>query len=524
MLKWTVAKRDAFPHLDTARRSSMGGCTNAASAASVGSAQKSKRRRSSTGRRRSSTGGNRRRNSLCLDLDKENRFTSTPIKDEAFQADAFRDVSNLTPKDASRSARRRSDCKKSLYSPKKKKPCLEKAHISEDFLLNLDNTNYFKPFEAVDSHIEGSYHPAANKDPITVGLTDCGCQYSKTPVSKRYAPTLPTFALDYSPTPAVCNTSLCQPKIDHVNDFLQRISLITSPEELKLRLPGYRPKPMVPSHIVETPSLVKRFIDSRRFPTRNTNANDSSFINDLSLDKIVDAILDSSSSDPSGSESSQGDLPDNGEEEENECNRTKEENFINEQQCRSSNTSGTSRISGSSVITTSTDSGFRSSTTEISNDTYSISSRKTTKTTEEFEEKTMINLEGTFNERCVDVSSRKRPSNQFDLKIEEPQLKRQKCIRQKKTKKLNNDEKESESVNDHSFDSEGTEGIEIEEENATYVVTSPGINRSITVTKELQEYRGTIDLDVQYKPTENELCVSGTYTQCFLFILKNINF
>lgn len=113
MLKWSiVARREASEKSDLSDFEPTPSKTK-------------RRRRSSTNRRRSTP----KRSSLdALEADKENQFTSTPIKssENHHQFDVLRDVSNLKPTPHNRSLilsakKCKSDKKRRHSSPKKKK-------------------------------------------------------------------------------------------------------------------------------------------------------------------------------------------------------------------------------------------------------------------------------------------------------------------------------------------------------------------------------------------------------------------
>lgn len=380
-----------------------------------------KRKRYSASRRSGASKRASINRSICLDADKENQFTSTPIKspESRRQSDAFRDVSNLTPKETKRKFARKIE---EEFSPvnrvkhKKKKPCLDSFH-NPDFLIGNNSkfsVNYFRPFEAVDSHIESLI---------------CDKHISPKLENRNYAPTLPAFAMDYTPCAFVtlnqkrnasqtCVSNIlqrfnsaartedaCPPnkkaKIDHVNDFLQQISCLTSPEE-RLRFSSANDERYCD---VKISPLARRLVDLRFSKISfKEEHNDSSYINDLSLDEIVNAILDTS----------------------DECNKSPDnvpnietrlqENLIN---------------SGNEMHICSPDSGFRSTSTER----HDIAANMTCKCNNNNKmpgngtvcDKTIINLEETFHERCVDVFKRQRSPNPDDFN-----LKRQKCVRRRK--------------------------------------------------------------------------------------------
>lgn len=450
---------------------------------------KPKRRRSSTSKRASKS------RSFCLEADKENQFTSTPIKspEDRCQADVLRDLSNLTPQDATsrRSAKKcGSQSNKKIarrieeeFSPvasvsrKKKKRCVEPYHYSSPNCSGSRvNSHYFKHFEAVDSHIEGVtlFNPC-----------DCDNNVNNVTRNKISAPTLPqpSSPMKFSVVNHFKSTKLkfdelCPPnkraKVDHVNDFLQQISALTSPEE-RLRLPQLNPYESNDKSINISP-LVKRLVDLRFSKAAKSDpervsvsvANDSSYINNLSLDKIVDAILETSSA----SERLLG---------ENEFNESHEDNLINSAHERNNLA----------------DSGYRVSATKHEIDAnFSCKCRINNNNTKVCD-KTMINLEGTFNERCVDVArnNRKRLSSSFADENhrkkfcpdadEDFNLKRQKCIRRRK---CNNQEARdqqqpflaaaptNDSFSDNSFDS--NEKMNLQE---TFTIETPS---AATITAE----------------------------------------
>lgn len=465
MLKWTVNHKRNSEKCETLHPLSADTCTAANS-----SAGKQKRRRPSSTSRRSSTSkrnSNHNRNSAYLQ-DKENQFTSTPIKsieDHGGIDNILRDVSNLTPNDTT-NRRRISISKKSdeagyldfASKHKKKKRCLDPEHAKKQ-VLNLENTklggkNYFRPFESVDSHITSFLVPNVPRE-----------------YPKNFAPTLPALATDYSPCRTRClkNYSRCsslpkpprtktnpfnldelyppnkRPKIDHVNDFLHRISFITSPEDERIVLPK-RNVSFGSTHeneSVKVSPLVQRLVDlrfSRISPDeKKIDLNDSSLINELSVDEIVNAILDSSCdiSDKENESTAINETKKTPDISEVEVELTKREKIVSDNK---------------SFNKSSSDSGFRSTSTENSHQIGSNYKCKCTKDGKSLSmaDVTIIDLGATFNERCVDenVPTRKRasvinedceaiPSKRSHLESssdEKPDftLKRQKCIRRRR--------------------------------------------------------------------------------------------
>ncbi|ENN71717.1 hypothetical protein YQE_11640, partial [Dendroctonus ponderosae] len=361
MLKWTIpSRRDTsdkparfssnFPSADSIARTPL----------------KKKRRCSSAGRRAS----NHKRFSLdALDDDKENQFHSTPIKNTSVQEafSPFRDLSNVASHQEK--ARRISSPK---YKVKKKKECLE-AHQGVG-----ENSNYFTPFEAVDSHIE-SYLAEL-----------CSCK----------APNVPTD-LEAEPVET--------PAIEDAAD--------------QATLPGFRAKKLDAPRVSP---LVKKILELQ-FSRSSKEANDSSFINDLSLDKLVDALLENSSAQLSPSASMVVNI--HSKDLEKVCDAKEEEN---------ENENGLKRLEVHSAA--SSDSGFKSSPNENphqmdSNFVCKCNNNNLTM------QQTIIPINETYNERCVDGEvSRKRtsltPVNAEEAKKPKVEidhtLKRQKCIRRRK--------------------------------------------------------------------------------------------
>ncbi|XP_049821007.1 uncharacterized protein LOC109602693 isoform X3 [Aethina tumida] len=491
MLKWTaMAKREST---DKAEPRPSGATTP----------RKSKRRRSSVARRRSSI----RRDSM--EENKENQFTSTPIKSSEglVPFDVLRDVSNLTPTDDNRRELSAKKCKSERKSPscrllKKKKTCL---NVHNQINVDSQCSNFFRPFEAVDSHIEGILAdvPKAPTLPVCpLKSTQCLNRASLNEVNEEHANK--------------------KAKIDHVNDFLSQISLVTSSED-KSHFPGLKSTKNIFHNEVKMSPLVKKFIDLRfskisLCPKQKQNNNvheDSSYINDLSLDQIVDAILetsyDSAPKEPSLNTSIM--VNPNETEKENDLNETHEENMINiehERQRRNS-------FDGSS-----TDSGFRSSTAENShqldsnylckcnnNNKNSLSSGNIVC------DKTIINVNETFNERCVDDESRLRKrSSDTTIEYEQPSkrlnldqsvegsfsLKRQKCIRRKLKPFLTRDA----IVHDESFNNCYMENKEIQVQDGNRIrrcllFDSPKLDDSSCLSDNstaITDVRGSLDLNI----------------------------
>ncbi|GJQ85861.1 PsGEF [Trypoxylus dichotomus] len=401
--------------------------------------QKPKRRRSSNSRL--SNGGHRRnqnRRSLNPNYEnKENHFTSTPIKspDECFHAEALRDVSNITPKDTKVPIKILTPNQKKQFSPKyvkhkKKKRCLDPTHVNPTFSFGIPN--YVNTIEALNEKCDI--------------VDNCGCKIfgdkSSTPKHKieAFAPTLPTFGVEYSPcglrpTPNLltlrnndANRVLShitsrefdhpfkKPKVDHVNDFLHQISYI-APSEDK-RIDNYN------NMALKMSPLVQKLVGLRFTPIKTTEkANDSSFINNLSLNDLVNAILDSSAENNNKNPIINAN--------EVQCNKRDYESFSDRN---------------------STDSGFRSNT-----DSHNIEANFLCKCQDRSLktevpalscDKTIINIDETFNERCVDddISTRKRSLRAItdnDWQSKGFTLKRQKCIRRRRlideVKKISDD-------------------------------------------------------------------------------------
>ncbi|KAK9881085.1 hypothetical protein WA026_014429 [Henosepilachna vigintioctopunctata] len=482
MLKWSVTSRRNQDKSDVERpqRSEYSSDIN-----SFTPRTRNKRRHSGTNRGRISLPS---RKSLGSEQDKENQFTSTPIKslEDLNLFDPFRDVSNLTPKDRIESRglnsnvnRRASmgnvpNIKDAQLTPLRsaKKTKKRKSFLTPFRDQNVDkyanqSSQFFKHFETVDSHIGALPE-----------LSNCDCDKNTINVPRKtnqkrfpdiYAPTLPTFTIDYSPTSMKTTHCLLtlnktspsratpltgfleganedtpcfkKPKIDHVNDFLHQITFLTSPEESAVAFDFNIPKRR---NSVKISPLVKRFVDLRFSNEKNKKENrkginDSSFINDLSLNQIVDAILDETDENYSDLHIGDEHIMST---KENELNETHEENIMNSEFEKRT-------LVPVSINRCSPDSGFKSSVAtenchqlegnfqckcnNNNNSTGSISIGKT-----------FINLDETYNERCVDGTiNRKRPSEDLGayemetkrLNLDESSfaLKRQKCVRRRKT-------------------------------------------------------------------------------------------
>lgn len=441
-MKWAVTHKRESTKCDAARTLATESVVKRRESA-PDSAVRKRRESVKIKRRRSSTG---RRSSVYHDADKENQFTSTPIKNS--DAEALRDVSNLTPKERRLTIYNRqeddpayNDFANGRCKQKKKKRCLDPTH-SQD---GIANSMFFRPFETVDSHIESLL---VNKDNCKCGKTKTPQQEVKKLLTTAYAPTLPTYSMEYSPftqanllaprlKPAL--EELCPPnkkaKIDHVNDFLHQISHVTSPEEDATGFPSVE---CVRGSEIKVSPLVQRLVDLRfnknGCDRRREGINDSSFINELSLDQLVDAILDSSA------ETDFKTIEEREQVKENELNETHEENLINTENERHQILSN---------INVSVDSGFRSNSTENSHhiDSNFVCKCSAPAGNQTVNERTIINLEEPYNERCVDdFPTRKRSSTNpvecstqpkrllLDNSYESANftLKRQKCIRRRK--------------------------------------------------------------------------------------------
>lgn len=241
-------------------------------------------------------------------------------------------------------------------------------------------------------------------------------------------------------------------RTDHVNDFLHQITFITSPEKSESCFPGFRTnvstKKVFASDKV-TP-LVRKFLDFRFSKESsvvkvNNNLENSSFINNMSLDKIVDAILDTTDDSirPTVKRALNSSLCVC----ENDLNQSREENLVN--------TAHERKQLVENVSENSSDSGFRSSNTENSHQLDNNFVCKCNNNAKESnplggqDEETFIQITETYNERCVDedVESRKRrsPSDSSNGSTEKKKphldsslnssqctLRRQRCVRRRK--------------------------------------------------------------------------------------------
>ncbi|KAG5883484.1 hypothetical protein JTB14_038358 [Gonioctena quinquepunctata] len=409
---------------------------------------KSKRRRSSTSRR-------------CSTRQGESVHVYTHQVGQLSAFEALRDVSNLTPtlKEKNReqylenrkmtSAKKGKSEKKNFRTPftgipnhqRKKKDCLS-SHSTDFFQADSQTSNYFRPFETVDSHIEGIMSDEIF--PCIKPTLSC----VKKKVLDTYAPTLPTFASDYSPCPM--RTTHCletlsrtsskklppladrllddenvppnkKPKIDHVSDFLHQITFVTSPENKEACFPGPRlPSPNKNLHRDQVTPLVKRFLEfkfNKSKPNHNNNHNSSSFINNMSLDKIVDAILDSTDDSirPTVRRALNSGLEEiTFLENENISNESREENLINIVQEQ--------KNAIENVSENSSDSGFRSSTTENS---HQLDHNFICKCSDKKREKGLFDRVRLWDRAKKIILDTSQEANNFTLK-------RQKCVRRKK--------------------------------------------------------------------------------------------
>ncbi|XP_044757092.1 uncharacterized protein LOC123315465 [Coccinella septempunctata] len=476
MLKWSVTSRRNQDHPMECPKPS-----NSEANDGVTPRIQRKRRNSSAKRKRHSLPSKK---VLEYEDNKENQFTSTPIKslDDLNLIEVFRDVSNLSPKQRfeTRHPAVRLESRKSLgnfqedTSPATPPTTQKKLKKRRSFLTPFrdfqvkkranQSSEFFKHFEGVDSHIGVMPDlPSCDCDQDTKNVTPK--ESSRKRIVDIYAPTLPTFTIDYSPSSMKTTHCLLtlnkgspsrstplkgvletatkdyppfkRPRVDHVNDFLQQISFLTSPEEIGSTF--YNSKCNKKAKISP---LVKKFIDLGFSNKKNEKQsrkgiNDSSFINDLSLSQIVDAILDETGDNYSDmfNKNSDNIIP----REENELNETHEENMLNTEFEKNN---------------TSFDSGFKSTATSEAchqfEDTFKCKcSNNNDMNISELACKTIINLDETFNERCVDRTIvRKRPASNFDQYSEMETkrlsltrdygdnnfaLKRQKCVRRRKT-------------------------------------------------------------------------------------------
>ncbi|KAL3278195.1 hypothetical protein HHI36_013534 [Cryptolaemus montrouzieri] len=461
MLKWSVISRRSQDTTNAGRPQSSGiptisNCLTPRS--------RTKRPHSETVRRRISLPNTK---SMGCQQDKENQFTSTPIKslEDLNLFDPFRDVSNLTPKDriergfvGTKINHRASLGNVQTVKNVKKDSVRKKSKKRKSFLTPFrDNVasqspQFFKHFDRVDSHI-GALPDLPNCD-CDKNMNMNNLKNTRRKFPDIYAPTLPTFTIDYSPSSLKTTHCLLtlnkgeratpltgfletkneiplskKPKIDHVNDFLHQISFLTSPEETGMIYDYNNEK-----NSVKMSPLVKRFVDlgfsNKRKNEFRKGINDSSFINDLSLNQIVDAILDETNDNYSNIH-----IENNVSKHENELNETHEENMVNADLEKKA-------FGPYSFDRYSLDSGFKSSTTTVNS--HQLDSNFKCKCSNL--NNTTIKVNETFNERCVDRSiSRKRPSSEPDDSHMESKrlnvnnevsgfsLRRQKCIRRRKS-------------------------------------------------------------------------------------------
>lgn len=315
MLKWTISnRREASCETTSQRHPTPSGCI-ISQRRSIGAVRERRHRRRSTPRR----------SSLCVRSnrsDKENqcstpsgaKFTDTPYSGDI---KALRDVSNITPKTGSAN-NRTENIPTSNSSPqntlirRRKKQCLNPIHPGNP--TETDDIKRILPNEDdIRNHICGGLEILSNIE------SKIGSE--RTGTKNTFASTLPSFP--YSPYPSrnprnftskpsypyqsltalphinsilqsSCSPSK-KPKIDHVNDFLHQISFITSPEDIRVR------NTKLGDHEnaeVNVSPLLKKISDLRFSKSYEKLSHDDSTLdesvsfNDMSLDKIVDAILD----------------------------------------------------------------------------------------------------------------------------------------------------------------------------------------------------------------------------------------
>lgn len=307
----------------------------------------------------------------------------------------------------------------------------------------------------MDSHIDG----LLDEDMFCMDPHSVPCRTAQR-VPNTYAPTLPTLSSEYSPyamKQSHCLQTLSHTstkklkslskvfkddvppnkklKVDHVEDFLNQITFIASPENSKCCLPGLKSSTKANTNLQlnRVSPLVKKFLDFRCADEKNN----SSFINNMSLDKIVDAILDSSDDSvrPTIRHALNSSLIVNVASE-NDMNESREDNIMNLVK--------ESKVALDAMSRNSSDSGFRSTTTEQSHELANNFFCKCNNNNKE--NVTIVEMNG--NERSVDcnVDSRKRPSSsvfedgtaQKKIILDHSRedlvftLKRQKCIRRKR--------------------------------------------------------------------------------------------
>ncbi|KAK4881061.1 hypothetical protein RN001_004380, partial [Aquatica leii] len=480
MLKWTVTRKSELHP----------------SANDVFNSQdrhnKIKHRRSSTSKRRSNSCQSTS-SSITHEHNKENCFTSTPIKScESHQYDALRDVSNFSPQDQNRRTRSNKRCidRYVQSEKKKKKKCIEKH-----------DDVYFRPFEVVDSHIQG--------------VTLAPQSFS------RFAPTLPTFQVEDSPcflrtNCNVLNRKSCPFPISTITSFDSNCLPVKKSRNFEVSLSDTEVDKV---DNVNVSPLVKRLIDLRfskiSYDTESDSKeseklNNSSYINNLSLDKIVDAILETTNENEETVN-----LEPRLQERQNELNETHEENLINSEHERQI-----------SVSTNSCDSGFSSTTTKHHDIDVNFKCKCLDNNGDNAKlflndakhcDKTIIDLADTFNERCVDIdtTSRKR---QFDSSsCVNFTLKRQKCIRRRRASIAGSSKKDAKTpTNDFDLIDSSSDAVQNSSHlEQTYTVTknwqlqrrtrrclsfeTVTPDESVTTTNEEEDIKGSIEIDLTYQ-------------------------
>lgn len=482
-----------------------------------------------------------RRASLCLRNqagDKENQcLSSTPTskfisssQDYPDGAKALRDVSNITPKThlpgAPANQRTIDTITTSNLSPQRtlirqrKKQCLNPDHVNytsvheiKKILLNDGNINghvcgscevlpNIEQTEIESDAIRTTF--ASTLPSIPMGYSPCSLRNIRNPSDVNPSrPTFPYQSLTTLPQFKSVLQDTCspnkKPKIDHVNDFLHQISFITSPEDFRIRNTKLLER-QGNNHSEITVSPLLRKISDLRFskisytqdekvPAQSSAFDDSVAFNDMSLDKIVDAILDTTM----GSERLE--LRDEHKESdellrrENEANQVSEENLVNNAQEIQAIHRDTYllRTETSDIV----DSLNRSNNiTQIANIDEDTSKRKRTIS-------------------CTELSVKKRYTESMsDISFT---LKRQKCIRRRKTmlNPLNNNVLSDETHYDETPTSTLKEinqnDIEMEQASLSY---KEGLNdNSFSSSCISAKNASSLHMDsIAYSSWENEMC------------------
>lgn len=425
MLKWTVANRRETDGETSVQRHPATNSCSITQRRSIDAIRERKERRRSA-----------RRASLCLRNrnDKENQcLSSTPTSkytpETLYPSDTkvLRDVSNITPNTHPTSANHNrilqdnDTISTSNLSPprtlmrQRKKQCVNPSHgrnypdINEVKRLLLNESNICHTEPQIEIENERGTNFASTLPTFQTEYSPCSLINFCNPTNCTSKPTFPYQSLTTLPQFKSVLQDACspskKPKIDHVNDFLHQISFITSPEDIRIRNAKLIDLQNSNRTEINVSPLLRKISDLRfskisyspddKVLPVSSPLDDSTAFNDMSLDKIVDAILDTTI----GSEHlelRETELV----QKDNEINQVNEENLVNNAQEKEEYLL---RTETSDIVNN------LNNTTQINEDT--TKRKRTVSCTE-------LSVSKRFMESIADSS--------FTLK-------RQKCIRRRKT-------------------------------------------------------------------------------------------